>query len=82
MLPQLSFFFFIVTSIVYAGIQPDLSPWDHRGEERMELGEVRGDTGAVRYVLIPSVRKTSIITPQKNKAFSQEMHLKIALLWV
>jgi hypothetical protein len=48
------------------------------GVRTKEVGELRGDISAIRYVLTPSVRKPRS-SPTKNELFSQEMHLKIPL---
>jgi hypothetical protein len=47
-------------------------------EEEKIIGELRGDTGAIRKALTPSFRKPRS-SPPENEPFSQEMHLKIQL---
>jgi hypothetical protein len=41
-----------------------------------KVDELRGEIGAIRQVLT-HYQKTTIIIPQKNEPFSQEMHLKM-----
>ncbi len=44
--------------------------------QKKKVGELRGDIGAIRYVLTPSFRKPRCSRP-KNEPLSEGMHLKI-----
>jgi hypothetical protein len=56
-----------------------IQPWTIDVKTEKKLGDLRGDIGAIRYVLAHSFRK-SRPSPPKNERFSQEMNLKIPFL--
>jgi hypothetical protein len=56
-----------------------VSAIDYRCEDRIWFGELKGEIGAITYILTLYFKNPDN-QPPKNEPFSQEMHLKIPLL--